>query len=169
MMKQWFKAAGLLFMLWLILSGHFEAKYIMLGLFGSIGIGYFCVPAMTVHSTDDRNGGRDFNLLDVNFFAFCGYWIWLLSEIVKSSLDVTAAVLSPKMKVNPQVIDIEYHFKNPAAVTVFVNSIILTPGTVTIDVENDCIFRVHALTDRAALGLWDGEMQRRISRVFDRA
>lgn len=72
------------------------------------------------------------------------------------------------MNINPQIVEIDYAFDNPAAVTVFVNSIILTPGTVTVDVIDERIFRVHALTDRAALGLMDGEMQRRISRVFER-
>jgi len=165
MVKQWFKAAGLLFILWLILSGHYEAKYLILGLLGSMLIGYFCLPLLTIHS---GNGQRDFNLLDIKFTAFFGYCLWLVGEIVKSSLSVCAAILSPKMKINPQIIEIDYIFNNPAAVTVFVNSIILTPGTVTIDVIDERIFKVHTLTDAAAIGLMDGEMQRRISRVFER-
>lgn len=165
MVKQWIKAAGLLFILWLILSGHYEAKYLILGLLGSMVISYFSLPMLTIHSSI---GQKDFNLLDIRFTAFFGYCLWLFKEIVKSSLNVCAAILSPKMKINPQVIEIDYIFNNPAAVTVFVNSIILTPGTVTIDVIDERIFRVHALTDAAAIGLMDGEMQRRISRVFER-
>lgn len=165
MKKQWFKAACLLFILWLILSGHFEAKYILLGLIGSIVISYFCLPALTVKSD---SGKKDFNLLDVSFTAFCGYWLWLFKEIVKSALGVSIAVMRPKMKIDPQIIEIDYIFNNPAAVTVFVNSIILTPGTVAIEVEDERLFRIHALTDQAALSLMDGEMQRRISRVFER-
>lgn len=165
MLKQWLKLTCLLYILWLILSGHFEMKYLTLGFLGSALIGYVCLPALTITSSI---GQRDFHLLDVRFSAFCGYWLWLLKEIIKSSLSVSAAILSPKMKINPVIIEIDYIFNNPAAVTVFVNSIILTPGTVTIDVKDERYFYVHALTDTAALGLMDGEMQRRISRVFER-
>lgn len=164
MLKHWFKLTCMLYLLWVILSGHFEGKFLILGFIGSALIGFFCLPALTVAG---GSGQRDFNLLDVRAAAFCGYWLWLLLEIIKSSFSVSCAILSPKMKINPTVIEIDYIFNNPAAVTVFVNSIILTPGTVTIDVKDERYFYVHALTDAAALSLMDGEMQRRISRVFE--
>lgn len=165
MLKHWFKLTCMLYILWIVLSGHFEAKFLILGLLGSALTGFFCLPSLTVTSSI---GQRDFNLLDIRLGAFFAYWLWLLVEIIKSSFSISVAILSPKMKINPTVIEIDYIFNNPAAVTVFVNSIILTPGTVTIDVKDERYFYVHALTDTAALSLMDGEMQRRISRVFER-
>lgn len=165
MLKQRLKGAAMLLVIWIVLSGRFEAKYLISGIAGCIVISFFCAPALIVRG---ETGRKDFNLLNVRLTAFFGYWLWLLGEIIRSSLSISAAILSPKMNINPQIVEIDYAFDNPAAVTVFVNSIILTPGTVTVDVIDERIFRVHALTDRAALGLMDGEMQRRISRVFER-
>lgn len=165
MLKQWFKLTCILFVLWLILSGHFEGKYIILGLMGSMVISYFCLPALMIHSDNEQ---RNFHLLDIPLFPLCAYWLWLFGQIIKSSLSVTAAILRPKMNIHPQTVTIDYIFNNPAAITVFVNSIILTPGTVTIDVRDERYFLVHTLTDAAAIDLMDGEMQRRISKVFER-
>ena len=165
MLKQRLKGAAMLLVIWMILSGRAEAKYLIPGIAGCFIISFFCAPALIVRS---ETGKKDFNLLNVRLTAFFGYWLWLLFEIIKSSLSISATILSPKMHINPQIVEIDYAFDNPAAVTVFVNSIILTPGTVTVDVIDEHIFRVHALTDKAALGLMDGEMQRRISRVFER-
>lgn len=52
------------------------------------------------------------------------------------------------------------------ATVLLTNSIILTPGTVTVDVKDD-VFTVHALTQKAADGLLEGEMVRRIARLYD--
>jgi multicomponent Na+:H+ antiporter subunit E len=46
------------------------------------------------------------------------------------------------------------------------NSITLTPGTITIRIEDD-IFYVHAINRKAAEGL-PGEMEDRLARVFER-
>ena len=72
-----------------------------------------------------------------------------------------------KIEIDPQVIQFQCHFKNPIATTLFVNSIILTPSTVTVNVDHNNVFTVHALTVEAAEDLLAGEMQRRIARVFD--
>ena len=47
---------------------------------------------------------------------------------------------------------------------IYANSITLTPGTVTIDVQGSEL-TVHALTHQAARGLTTGEMDRRVSSV----
>ena len=54
-----------------------------------------------------------------------------------------------------------------SSVVVLANSIILTPGTITIDVDIDGVFEVHALSKNFASGLLDGRMQNRIAKLFD--
>jgi multicomponent Na+:H+ antiporter subunit E len=46
--------------------------------------------------------------------------------------------------------------------TIYGNSITLTPGTITVDVEDD-VFLVHALTQVGAEGVREGEMDRRVA------
>jgi multicomponent Na+:H+ antiporter subunit E len=56
-------------------------------------------------------------------------------------------------------------FAGPLALTTLGNSITLTPGTVTLDVEGAELV-VHALTAEAGADLLEGRMVRRVARVF---
>ena len=92
----------------------------------------------------------------------------LFVQIAKSSIDVAKIVISPNMKkkMNPQLVEFDCWYQNPIATSVLINSIILTPGTVTVEVKDERHFIVHALTDEAALGILDGTMQRKIAELF---
>jgi multicomponent Na+:H+ antiporter subunit E len=46
------------------------------------------------------------------------------------------------------------------------NSITLTPGTITIDITDDGIFSVHALTQELREGLLDGSMQAKVAWLY---
>lgn len=161
MFKRWFALSAMLFALWFAMSGKTEAKFIIAGLVSSGAIACISIPAMHIF-----NKGERFYLLDLNFFAFLKYCVWLLREIILSSLDVCEAILFTKKRVEPRIIRFKCNFINPMATVLLTNSIILTPGTVTVDVEDD-IFVVHALTEKAANGLLEGEMIRRIAKLYD--
>lgn len=163
MMKNWLKATAILFAFWLVLSGHFELKYVLVGFFASAVIARVCVPLLYIK---DRFDGL-YCILDLPLLKFIGYWIWLFSEICKASISVARTVTKPRMDIQPQLIEFYCEYRNPVAITMLINSIILTPGTVTIDVrENSSLFVVHALTDHAAEGLLEGTMQRKIGKLF---
>lgn len=154
----------LLYVLWFILSGRTESKFLMLGLISSMVIASLCQPMLYIDSRIDE---RKHFLFELHVLRFIAYWLWLFGEIVKSSISVCSLIVKKKIEIDPQVIQFQCHFKNPIATTLFVNSIILTPSTVTINVDENNVFTVHALTVDAAEDLLGGEMQRRIARVFD--
>lgn len=163
MMKNWLKGTAILFVFWLILSGHFETKYVLVGLGASIVIARVCIPLLSIKDRYDKL----YCILDLPVMKFILYWLWLFTEICKSSFSVAKIVLSPRMKIQPQVIEFYCVYSNPVAITMLINSIILTPGTVTIDVRDDSsLFVVHALTDCAAEGLLTGKLQRKIGDLF---
>ena len=72
------------------------------------------------------------------------YFAWLFVEIVKANLAVVRAVLSPNMEVSPTLTRIPTPQKTDIGRVMFANSITLTPGTVSVDVQDDHIL-VHAL------------------------
>ncbi len=53
--------------------------------------------------------------------------------------------------------------KTALGIAIHANSITLTPGTLTLDADDE--LAVHALTRRVADDLESGEMDRRVSRV----
>ena len=71
--------------------------------------------------------------------ALFGYWSWLGGEIVNANLAVTRLVMKPEIDIEPRLVRVP-----GLGLCVFANSIPLTPGTVTVDIEDDG-FLVHAL------------------------
>ena len=92
------------------------------------------------------------------------YWIWLIGQIIRSSIDVSRIVLHPKLPISPRVIDVKAEAERPFYLVTLGNSITLTPGTLSIDVH-DGVIKVHALTEAGASDLEAGEMNRRVAEI----
>ena len=75
------------------------------------------------------------------------YWSWLGREIVNANLAVLRLVMKPDLDVEPRLVRVPAEQRSDLGHAVFANSITLTPGTVTVDVEDDG-FLVHALDTR---------------------
>lgn len=97
------------------------------------------------------------------------YIPWLLLEVLKAGIDVAYRVLHPRMPISPRIVRFEAPFEDDLPRTILANSITLTPGTITIDVEGR-VFTVHSLTEENAEELTAGrDMQERVARIFGRA
>lgn len=90
------------------------------------------------------------------------YWPWLLWEIAKANVDVARVILRRDMPIAPAILDIEGSQKSELGLVIYGNSITLTPGTVTVDLEGKRL-QVHALTRTAADDLLSGVMDRRVA------
>ena len=69
---------------------------------------------------------------------------FLMINIVKSNIEVAKIVLSPKMSIHPGFKKIKQPLKKEVNRAMFGNAITLTPGTLTVDMNDDEIL-VHAL------------------------
>jgi len=65
------------------------------------------------------------------------YIIVLFIEIIKANFDVAYRVIHPKMPIKPGVVVIKTALKQDIAKLILANSITLTPGTFTLDIEGD--------------------------------
>ena len=90
-----------------------------------------------------------------------GYWLWLLVEIVKSSIEVARLILKPSLPISPTVVELDAATDSEVGQVIFANSITLSPGTVTLDVDEGRTV-VHCLTQEGAAALQNGEAQRRL-------
>ncbi len=90
------------------------------------------------------------------------YWLWLFKEIALANIDVTKRILAPNLPINPQLFRVKATQHNELGKVIFANSITLTPGTVTVDIDGD-EFLVHALSDATKDDLETGEMDRRVT------
>ena len=171
-MKIFILTCIIFFALWLVMSGHFTIKLMAMGLFSSICAAWVCVKVCRVPIVRD---GQEVLIspFDVPMFKFIAYCFWLYKAIALSSIDLAKTVLKPKLEIQPCVFKFRHPFHNPAAAALLANSITLTPGTVTINVEDGGIFTIHALTTAAAKDLFDpdedseSEMVRRVTDLYD--
>ncbi|WP_440991133.1 Na+/H+ antiporter subunit E [Haloarchaeobius baliensis] len=74
---------------------------------------------------------------------YIGLFLW---ELVTANVDVAWRVLSPSMPIEPSVVEVPLRVESAVAITTIANSITLTPGTLTMDYdeERNSLF-VHAL------------------------
>ncbi len=73
------------------------------------------------------------------------YWGWLGGEIVKSNLDVSRLILTPDLEITPGLVRVRTDKRSDLASVVFANSITLTSGTVSVELEDRHII-IHTLT-----------------------
>ena len=137
----------------MLLSGHSEPLLLWLGL-ASVTVTVLIAKRMDLI---DREG----HPIHLSLKGFA-YWPWLIWEIAKANVDVARVIISRDMPIEPVLLDIEGSQKSELGLVIFGNSITLTPGTVTVDLEGGTL-RVHALTRSAADDLLGGVMDRRVS------
>ncbi|MFN2332827.1 MAG: Na+/H+ antiporter subunit E [Wenzhouxiangellaceae bacterium] len=89
------------------------------------------------------------------------YWLWLIWAIIKANIEVSQAALSKSGRITPRIVTVPLHLKSAVAKVTFANSVTLTPGTVTLLLENDYL-EAHALLESTALALESGEMERKV-------
>ena len=148
-----------LFAVWLLWSGHWpgvsESGWLLTGL-GAVSCFVVVWIARRMQVVD-----REGTPVEVTSRALL-YLPWLIWEIVKANVDVARRILHPGLPIQPHVIRVRASQQTDLGRVIYANSITLTPGTVTIDLQGHDL-SVHALTDEAAQGLATGEMDRRVS------
>lgn len=94
------------------------------------------------------------------------YWAWLVKEIFKANWPVIKACVRADLDINPALVKVKTRCESDLAKTIFANSITLTPGTVTIEVEGDKLL-VHALYEESAAPESFLDMDERSARAAD--
>ena len=138
---------------WLLMSGIFTPLILFLGFVSVLFVLYLI---------------RRMDALDEDVFEFklktkyFSYWSWLAKEIFKANIDVSKVILSPKMKLSPRMVRVPLQQSTELATVIYANSITLTPGTVSVEIEGNEII-VHALTQELMDGLIEGDMDKRVN------
>lgn len=99
-------------------------------------------------------------------FRMLFYLPWLFREIVLANLDVAYLVWHPKQKIAPRIIKVPFSMRTSLGTMIYANSITLTPGTVTVSVDEEKgEMLVHALSEKSEKGLLSGEMHERVKKL----
>lgn len=138
------RAAILLFIAlgicWISLSGYFTGMLLTLGLISILLVLYLC---------------KRMNILDSETAPYLyvpktlSYFIWLGKEIFNANIAVVKLVLRPDLEISPTLVKIPVEQNTDLGRSMFANSITLTPGTVSVNLEDDHIL-VHSITTEMA-------------------
>jgi len=150
----------IMFGFWIMLSGKFDLFHLTLGVLSSALVSFLSADLFIYNQ---KYKGRF-----ATGIRFMLYIPWLLYQIVLSTWHVAFLALHPKMKeqIDPTIVTFKTILKTDIGKVALANSITLTPGTITVRIE-DQVFYVHAISRKAAAGL-PGEMEERLAKVFER-
>ncbi len=132
--KNLFVSFVILMIAWLLLVWSLDPVLL------SIGIVLSIVLAVIFCSNCDL-----FESINLTPKAFAYTFIYLfvfLVELIKANIDITRRVLSPSLPINPGIVKVKTRLKSKMARLILADSITLTPGTFTLQVEDDT-FYIH--------------------------
>jgi multicomponent Na+:H+ antiporter subunit E len=162
----WLILFAISFGFWLLLSGHYDVFHVSAGVICAA-----LVAALTLgierrahFMAAAREAGPLFRS-GAAWARFPWYLLWLLGQMVKAALAVAAVLVHPRLPITPIIVRLPCALDGDLPLTTYGNSITLTPGTVTVDVQEGAIV-VHALTREAADELLGGAMEARVARTF---
>lgn len=141
--------------LWLLWSGMLKPLMLFFGLTSCLLVAAIVSRLQVVD--------KDESTLAI-FTRMIAYVPWLIGEIVKSNIDVAKRIWSPDLPVSPTIVTVKASQDTALGLVIHANSITLTPGTLSIDVEPGLI-EVHALSADSIPDLESGEMDRRVARL----
>ena len=144
------------FTLWLLWSGHYTLDHPLILIMGVLSCGFVVYLVSRLDIVDEE--GHPIHLVRHLIL----YIPWLLWAIIKANIDVAKRILSPRLPIAPRIVRVNGTQKTDLCRVIFANSITLTPGTVSLDLDEEAIV-VHALTEEAADDVQGGDMDRRVT------
>ena len=142
-----------LFVFWVLLSASFEWIHLCLGLICSLAVAWV-------------NSGHSPFIPKFRVWSRILLYIpWLFYKIIQSSLHLTRLILHPALPIDPKLISLESNLSHHAAVVLFGNSITLTPGTITAEVDRNKLI-VHAIDKVSGEDLESNQMESKIADIF---
>ncbi|MCI6004766.1 MAG: Na+/H+ antiporter subunit E [Blautia sp.] len=137
----------LYFLLWIIFNGKFTLEICIFGIVIAGAIFAFTCKFMDYSVEKEKQNYR-------KVFKFLRYSCVLIMEIVKANFAVIHMILSEKEEAEPALVSFHSDMKTPVGRAMLANAITLTPGTITVSLE-ESDYVVHCLDDEFAVGMAD--------------
>ena len=137
----------LLLLFWIILNGKITAEILIFGVVLSAAVFWFMCKYLEYSPKYEIFVAKNLPWILL-------YFVVLVIEIFKAAITVYKRVYSRKIEIQPQMVFFDVDIESEFLRFVLANSITITPGTITVDVD-DNHFCVHALDYTIAEGIED--------------
>ena len=128
--------ALVLFAFWMVLSGRTETKFVVYGIITAVVTTWVTYPLLLVPNKD---GSKKYYVFGFSLPKMIMYFFWLMWQLVLANIDVLLATTAQELSIDP---------------------------TVTMNVTDDGLYEIHALTVGAAAGVLDGSMQKKVAELY---
>ena len=139
----------LYFCLWVIFNGNLTLEIAIFGIIIAAALFAFTCKFA------DYSIAKEIRLFK-NFFRIIQFVIVLIIEIVKANLSTAHLILTEKEEPQPQLVTFSADLKTSLGRSMLANAITLTPGTITVLLE-DNNYIVHCLDKDFAYGIDDSK------------
>lgn len=126
-----------LFLFWILISNSLDPGSLLVGAVAALVIAALFRDGLTPLS--------EFRATPAAFWAAGLYLIYFTKELVRSNIRLAWIVLSPELPINPGIVRVRTKLKSRMGRLLLANSITLTPGTLTVMVEDEWLY-VHWVT-----------------------
>ncbi len=126
-----------LLLFWLMLNGTLAVDSLLIGILVSFIITLLFCSGLSFFT--------EFRATPQAFAAGIFYYIYFFKQLVKSNFKLAAIVLSPSLPINPGIVKVRTKLKSRMGRLMLANSITLTPGTLTMEMDGEWIY-VHCVT-----------------------
>lgn len=123
-----------LMLFWIMLMGSVATDSLIVGAIASLAITLFFKEGFSFFT--------EFRGTPSAIIAGFKYYAYFLKELVKSNLTLTAITLSPSLPVEPGIVKVRTKLKSRMGRLMLANSITLTPGTLSVELDGEFIY-VH--------------------------
>jgi multicomponent Na+:H+ antiporter subunit E len=125
---------GVVVLLWLLLAGSLSGEEVAAAIAAGIIVTLVAAPRLGIFTGVRLTPAAPWHLLRylAHFFA----------ALVRANLDVARRVLTPSLPIRPAVVEVRTGLGSSLGRLLLANSITLTPGTLSVDMQDDRIL-VH--------------------------
>lgn len=118
------------FLVWSLLSWPPDWQHLLVGIFAAFFVSFL---------TGDLFIKRPHLLKHpLRYWYFIVYYLPVfLWECLKANIDVAYRILHPALPINPGIVKVKTSLKTDTSLTFLANSVTLTPGTMTVDIDKD--------------------------------
>ncbi len=147
----------ILFLLWLVFNARITIEIVIFGLIIAAAVYAFLCKFMDFSIKKDMNMVKKAGL----FFLYIVLLIW---EIIKANQATIRLILSNRYEIEPVIIRFKTSLKTNTAKVLLANSITLTPGTITAEIDQDELV-VHCLDKDFSTGMNEGKIVKLLEKM----
>ena len=141
---------------WCLLNWPPDREHLLVGFFAALFVSWIVSDLFLNRIQTLQNPKRYF------YFLF-QYVPVLILEMIKTNINVAYRIVHPKLPIRPGIVKVRTKLKSDMGLTFLANSITLTPGTMTVDIDraNEVLY-VHWLDVKSS------EIEQATKMVVDR-